>query len=78
MNLTPQEQSLLALFRALPEGEAQATMLRILGSFAHHVKEPRCLGMGVEGFPCGEPPMACEDCHKVWDLVDRLASPITE
>ena len=35
---------------------------------------PRCQGMGVEGFPCGEPRSTCEECHEVWDMLDRLSA----
>ena len=35
---------------------------------------PKCQGMGVEGFPCGEPRASCDECHQLWDLLDRLSA----
>lgn len=67
------EWQLLETLRALPDEALRARMVRAVRELAFFFQNPRCQGIGVEGFPCGDPQGVCEECHQVWDLLDRLA-----
>jgi hypothetical protein len=71
-SLTAPEQQALQLIRAIPEGPLQHRALFLLQFLTFYVMEPRCQKMGVDGFPCDNPRLACDDCHKVWDLLDSV------
>lgn len=70
--LTPQEAEILAVLRAMPGPQTQERILRLLKSIAFYVEHPRCQGMLAEGFPCGTPTRTCDECHEIWDMLDRL------
>jgi hypothetical protein len=44
-----------------------------IGELLFFFRTPRCQGIGIEGFPCGDPRSSCEDCHQIWDMLDRVA-----
>jgi hypothetical protein len=69
---SPSEARALELIRSLPEGPVRDRALHLLEFLSFYVQEPRCQGMGVEGFPCDEPRLACEECQRVWDLLAAL------
>lgn len=71
------EAALLNHFRSLPE-EAQPRALRLMHTLTAYLVQQRCGGMGVEGFPCGEPDRPCEECHQIWDLLEQLESGATQ
>ena len=70
--LSAAEWKLIQGLRALPEEALQARMLGSVQELLFFFSNPRCQGMGVEGFPCGEPRAACDECHQLWDLLDRI------
>ncbi len=72
--LSAAEWKLIQGLRALPEEALQARMLGSVQELLFFFSNPRCQGMGVEGFPCGEPRSTCEECHEVWDMLDRLSA----
>jgi len=71
--LSPAEWRLIESVRGLPERQLRDRIFEVLDSLLFYVRNPRCEGMGVEGFPCGEPASTCEECHQVWDLLESLA-----
>jgi hypothetical protein len=71
--LSPAEWRLIESVRGLPESKLRDRIFEVLDSLLFYVRNPRCEGMGVEGFPCGEPASTCEECHQVWDLLEGLA-----
>ena len=72
--LSAAEWKLIQGLRALPEEALQARMLGSVQELLFFFSNPRCQGMGVEGFPCGEPRSTCEECQEVWDMLDRLSA----
>jgi hypothetical protein len=74
--LSPSEGRLLLAIREIPEGNLRERALEVMGELVFFVGQARCQGMGVEGFPCGEPRSSCEACQEVWDVLDRLASQV--
>lgn len=71
--LSPSEWHLVEAIRALPDSPLRERTTRILEELLFYVGSPRCQGMGVDGFPCGEPGSSCEECQAVWDLLDSIA-----
>ncbi len=65
------EAALLETFRSLPT-ELQPRAVRLLHTLSAYLVQQRCGGMGVEGFPCGEPDRPGEECHQIWDLLEQL------
>ncbi len=72
-DLSTAEWKLVEAIRVLPESSLRGRLLDVFQELIFYVQNPRCQGMGVEGFPCGEPKSSCEECHKVWDLLDRVS-----
>ncbi|WP_306591228.1 hypothetical protein [Geothrix sp. 21YS21S-4] len=73
IDLSPAEWKLIESLRALPDPALRERMHASLDGLLFFFRNPRCQGMGVEGFPCGDPQSACEECHEVWDVLDRVA-----
>lgn len=71
--LSPAEWKLIQDLRSLPDAALRDRMQASLGELLFFFRTPRCQGMGVEGFPCGDPRSSCEDCHQIWDMLDRVA-----
>lgn len=76
--LSPAEWRLVETIRGLPESRLSSRIFEVLDSLLFYVRNPRCGGMGVEGFPCGEPASTCEECHQVWDLLETINTRISE
>ena len=71
--LSPSEWSLIQGLRGLPESKLRDRMSEVLEGLLFYVKNPRCEGIGVEGFPCGDPVSTCEECHQIWDLLEVIS-----
>lgn len=71
--LSPAEWRLIQGLRTLPDPVLRERMQVSLGELLFFFQTPRCQGMGIEGFPCGDPRSSCEDCHQIWDMLDRVA-----
>ena len=71
--LSPSEWRLVQAIRSLPESRLRDRMTEVLDGLLFYVQNPRCEGMGVEGFPCGDPVSTCEECHQIWDLLGTIA-----
>ncbi len=78
VTLSPSEWRLVEAIRALPESGLRERTLEVMGELLFYVQNPRCQGIGAEGFPCGEPVSTCEECHAVWDFLDQLASRVSK
>jgi len=71
--LNPEEWRLIQELRALPESPLRARVHQTFTELLFFFRNPKCQGIGVEGFPCGEPSSSCEDCHDIWNALDRVA-----
>lgn len=74
--LSPAEYQLVQALRELPESALREKVHGLFGELLWYVRNPRCQGMGVEGFPCGEPASSCEECHQVWDLLEQMSAKV--
>lgn len=72
-DLSASEWKLIQELRALPDEALRGRMETSLGELLFFFRNPRCQGMGIEGFPCGDPRSSCEDCHRIWDMLDKVA-----
>ncbi|MBI3131678.1 MAG: hypothetical protein HYZ13_10160 [Acidobacteria bacterium] len=71
--LAPHETKLIDTLRNLPE-DKQAPMAKActeLLILAEH--NPRCAGIGIDGFPCGSPSDECERCHLLMAALESFA-----
>ena len=71
--LSAAEWKLIQDLRALPDEAMRARVQTSLNELLFFFRTPKCQGMGVEGFPCGDPRSTCEDCHQIWDVLDKVA-----
>ena len=76
--LSPSEWRLIQGLRGLPESRLRERMGEVLEGLLFYVRNPRCEGMGVEGFPCGEPVSTCEECHQIWDLLETISDRVAK
>ena len=71
--LSAAEWQFLQNLRALP-GEALRNRVHAsLNELLFFFRNPKCQGIGVEGFPCGDPRSSCDDCHQIWEALDKVA-----
>ncbi len=73
-DLSPAEWSLIQGLRELPDEALKARVQGSLEELLFFFRTPKCEGMGVEGFPCGHPRSSCDDCHAIWDALDKVAA----
>ena len=71
--LSEPEWQFIQGLRALPDPALRARVQDSLKSLVFFFQHPRCQGVGVDGFPCGEPLSSCDDCHHIWDALDKVA-----
>ena len=71
--LSAAEWKLIQDLRALPDAALRTRVQTSLNELLFFFQNPKCQGMGVEGFPCGDPRSSCEDCHQIWDTLDKVA-----
>jgi hypothetical protein len=71
--LNSAEWRLIQGLRGLPASELRDRIHQVLDELLFYVRNPRCQGVGPEGFPCGDPRSTCEECHRIWDLLDGVA-----
>lgn len=72
--LSPAEWQLVQSLRSLPDQALRDRMQASLGELLYFFQTPRCQGLGVDGFPCGDPRSSCDDCHQIWDTLDMVAA----
>ena len=71
--LSPAELGLILELRALPDDALRNRVQASFHELLFFFQNPKCQGIGVEGFPCGDPRSSCEDCHQIWDMLDKVA-----
>ncbi len=71
--LSAAEWKLIQDLRTLPDEALRTRVQASLQELLFFFRTPKCQGMGVEGFPCGDPRSSCEDCHQIWEMLDRVA-----
>jgi len=71
--LSAAESAFIQNLRALPDEALRNRVHTSLNELLFFFRHPKCEGMGVEGFPCGDPRSTCEECHQIWDMLDRVA-----
>ena len=74
VTLSLPEWHLIEAIRALPESTLRNRTHEVLGEMLFFVQNPRCQGIGAEGFPCGDPATTCNECHQVWDLLEQVSA----
>ncbi|MFN7957965.1 MAG: hypothetical protein U0P46_06555 [Holophagaceae bacterium] len=72
-DLSTAEWKLIQDLRALPDAALRARVHTSLGELLYFFQNPKCQGIGVDGFPCGSPRSSCEECHQIWEALDRVA-----
>lgn len=77
-DLSPAEWTLIQAMREVPESALRERLHDVFGELIFYVRNPRCQGMGAEGFPCGEPVSTCDECHQVWDLLEQVSSRVNK
>jgi hypothetical protein len=71
--LSAAEWKLIESLRGLPDEALRHRVHASLNELLFFFQHPKCQGMGVEGFPCGDPRSSCEDCHQIWEALDKVA-----
>jgi hypothetical protein len=71
--LSAAEWSLIQGLRSLPDEVLRSRVHASLKELLFFFRTPKCQGMGVEGFPCGDPRSSCEDCQQIWAMLDKVA-----
>jgi hypothetical protein len=71
--LSAAEWTFIQNLRALPDAALRTRVHTSLNRLLFFFQNPRCQGIGVEGFPCGEPRSSCEECHQIWEILDKVA-----
>ncbi|HLP30345.1 MAG TPA: hypothetical protein VK150_03220 [Geothrix sp.] len=71
--LTAAEWTLIQELRSLPDEALRSRMQTSMRELLFFFRTPKCQGIGIEGFPCGDPRSSCEDCHQIWDMLDKVA-----
>lgn len=71
--LSAAEWKLIQDLRALPDEPLRSRVQASLGELLYFFQNPKCQGVGVDGFPCGTPRSSCDDCHAIWDALDKVA-----
>jgi hypothetical protein len=71
--LSPAEWKFIQDLRALPDEALRSRVHASLHELLYFFRTPKCQGIGVEGFPCGDPKSSCDECHQIWEMLDRVA-----
>jgi hypothetical protein len=71
--LSPAEWNLIQNLRTLPDEVLRNRVHASLNELLFFFRNPKCQGLGVEGFPCGDPRSSCEDCQQIWEMLDKVA-----
>lgn len=77
-DLNTAEWTLIQNLRALPDEGLRQRVHVSLNRLLFFFQNPKCQGMGAEGFPCGEPRSSCEECHQIWEILDKVADRPTQ
>ena len=72
-DLSAAEWTFIQNLRALPDEFLRNRVHASLNELLFFFRNPKCQGIGVEGFPCGEPRSSCDDCHQIWEILEQVA-----
>ena len=71
--LSAAEWTFIQNLRALPDEALRTRVHASLNELLFFFRNPKCQGLGAEGFPCGEPRSSCDDCQQIWEMLDKVA-----
>lgn len=71
--LTPEEWRVILALREIPHSPLRDKVARVMNELVFYIQNPRCDGMQADGFPCGDPRNNCEECHKMWNLLEQIS-----
>ncbi|MBI4911281.1 MAG: hypothetical protein HY823_00950 [Acidobacteria bacterium] len=74
--LTPEEWRIILAVREIPHSPLRSKVAKVMDDLIFYIRNPRCEGMQADGFPCGDPRNNCEECHRIWELLDRLGEQV--
>jgi hypothetical protein len=74
--LSPEEWRIILALREIPASPLRERVSRLMDELMFYLKNPHCDGMQADGFPCGDPRNNCEECQKMWALLDRIAAKV--
>ena len=74
--LTAEEWRVILALRDIPHSPLREKVSKVVHELAFYIQNPRCDGMQADGFPCGDPRNTCEECHRMWELLDRIAAKV--
>jgi hypothetical protein len=64
--LSAAEWKLIQDLRALPDELLRTRVHASLHELLYFFRTPKCQGVG-------EPKSSCDDCHQIWEMLDRVA-----
>jgi hypothetical protein len=70
--LRPEERRLVETLRAIPESPLRQRLLALVSELLDFVSQPGCTEMQADGAPCSSAQAACDQCHKLTQLLDGL------
>ncbi len=70
--LRPEERRLIETLREVPPSPLREHLLALLSELLDFVSQPGCTDMQADGAPCGSAQAACDECHKLTQLLDGL------
>ena len=74
--LSPEEWRIILALRDIPHSPLRDKVAKVMNELVFYIQNPRCQGMQADGFPCGDPHNVCEECHRMWDLLDQIGSKV--
>ena len=74
--LNAEEWKIIMALREIPDSPLRKKVSGLLGELVRFIQQPRCLGMQADGFPCGDPHKECEECFRMWELLDHIAGKV--
>jgi hypothetical protein len=76
--LTPEEWRVILALRDIPHSPLRDKLSKVMDDLVFYIQNPRCEGMQADGFPCGDPRKSCEECHRMWDLLDHISARVPQ
>lgn len=70
--LSPEEWRVILALREIPHSPLRERVAKVMDELVFYIQNPRCDGMQADGFPCGDPRNDCEECQKMWALLERI------
>jgi hypothetical protein len=74
--LSPEEWRIILALREIPHSPLRDKVSKVMDELVFYIQNPRCEGMQADGFPCGDPHKECEECFRMWELLDHIAGKV--